>query len=161
MTPERAARYEEVGDKVREAFIGTKRRELAYGKAKEMVLQLQGGKVPPAAPFMTVKSGEAVTRVGTLADVGRVKGLETFAFTKEVGSVSEPLYTDKGYVVVKLQKKEIKSLEEFNKEKKAFMESLVSNQKDLFFAGIFQNLLEKYPVKVNNFVMESYRKGGE
>ena len=41
------------------------------------------------------------------------------------------------------------------------MESLIANQKDLFFAGIFQNLLEKYPVKVNNFVMESYRKGGE
>ena len=160
-TPERAARYEEVGDKVREAFIGAKRRELAYGKAKEMVLKLQGGSVPPAAPFMTVKSGEAVTRVGTLADVGRVKGLETFAFTKEVGSVSEPLYTDKGYVVLKLQKKEIKSQEDFNKEKKAFMESLIANQKDLFFAGIFQNLLEKYPVKVNNFVMESYRKGGE
>lgn len=91
---------------------------------------------------LAVKSPEAFTKGGYIADLGQAKEISDKAFAMTVGQVSEPVKTDRAIVVFKLTEKNDFLQADFEKEKDSIRSRLL-NQKQSAFQQSYRAMLRK------------------
>jgi len=77
-------------------------------------------------------------------------------YTRELGRI----FTEKGYLIVKVLEKNLKTMVDFKKEKDETMKKLIETKKNSFLLSYLQKLMEEYKVKINNYVLETFTKRG-
>ena len=89
-----------------------------------------------------VKTSEEFTRNGSLQDLGSSPPFDTFAFSSEVGSISQPIQVGQRHVVAQLKEKKAVNPEEFVKAKDSLRQSLLTPKKDKMFQTYLESVRE-------------------
>ena len=124
---------DEVRAKVEDALKASKAAELAKVKAQEFAEKAKtaGGLEKLAKSYsVEVKTSEEFTRNGNLQDLGSSSPFDSFAFSSEVGSISQPIQVGQRQVVAQLKEKQAVNPEEFAKAKDGLRQSLLTPKKD-------------------------------
>ncbi len=156
---EREANFDEIDDKVKEAFLANKKREKALVIATELYNKIINDKpVDTTLPYLEKKENIEINHSAYIPNIGYLKNLEEFAFKNNEGAVSEPIYTDKGYLIPIIKSKKTVTKKDFEKEKEKYINQLTKIKKDDFFSSYMQKLVKRYKVRINNYVLETFTK---
>jgi len=160
--PERDAMFDEVDYKIEESYEKELKRKKALKVSKELRESLKTNKkFEESVIYLDSKKDFEINHEGNIPEVGKVDAVEKFVFKADIGSISEPIFTNKGYLIIRLNDKTIMTKEDFRKEKVKIIEDLVESRKESFFLSYLQNLRDEYKVKINNYVLESFTKPAE
>jgi len=136
---------EEVRAKVEDALKASKAAELAKAKAQEFAnrAKVAGGLEKLAKSYsVEVKTTEEFTRNGTLQDLGSSSPFDAFAFSSEVGNVSQPIEVGQRHVVAQLKEKKSVNPEEYAQTKDSLRQSLLTPKKDRMFQAYLDSVRE-------------------
>ena len=136
---------DEVRAKVEDALKASKAAELAKAMAQEFSdkAKTAGGLEQPAKSYsVEVKTSEEFTRNGSLQDLGSSSPFDAFAFSSEVGSISQPIQVGQRHVVAQLKEKKAVNPEEFSKTKDNLRQSLLTPKKDKMFQTYLDSVRE-------------------
>ena len=123
----------------------SKAAELAKAKAQEFAEKAKtaGGLEKLAKNYsVEVKTSEEFTRNGNLQDLGSSSPFDAFAFSSEVGSISQPIQVGQRHVVAQLKEKKAVNPEEFAKAKDSLRQSLLTPKKDKVFQTYLDSVRE-------------------
>ncbi len=162
ITKERQAKYDEVDDKVKEAYTNFLKRESAKKIAEQILSKIKSGQeIDTTLPYIKYKDSVTIRHNAYVNGVGYLKSVERYVFKAPVNSISSPFYTESGYLIVKVLEKDLKTKADFEKEKEAVMKKLIETKKNSFLLSYLQKLMEEYNVKINNYVLETFTKKGQ
>ena len=136
---------DEVRPKVEEALKASKAAELAKVKAQEFAEKAKaaGGLDKLATSYsVEVKTSEEFTRNGNLQDLGSSSPFDSFAFSSEVGTISQPIQVGQRQVVAQLKEKHPVNPDEFAKAKDGLRQSLLTPKKDKKFQTYLDSVRE-------------------
>ncbi|HEX2521364.1 MAG TPA: peptidyl-prolyl cis-trans isomerase, partial [Terriglobia bacterium] len=136
---------EEVRERVEDSLKAAKAAELTKVKAQEFAAKAKtvGGIDQLAKSYsVEVKTSEEFTRNGNLQDLGSSSPFDGFAFSSEVGSISQPIQVGQRQVVAQLKEKHPVNLEEFAKAKDGLRQSLLAPKKDRMFQSYLDSVRE-------------------
>ena len=137
----------EVKGKVEQDYKATKAVDLAKAKAQEFTSRVKaGGDFESLAKGygLTSKASDNFTRNGNISDLGSSAPLDSFAFSANVGDVSEPVLMGQKEVVVQLKEKTPISLEEFAKARQGIRDSLLAQKKEQMFQACVDQVQNKH-----------------
>jgi len=124
-------KLDEVKDKVRDAVIAQKARELSRQKAAEIAARLKAAadfdKAAKAAG-VEVKSTDFIAREAPIPDLGDAPAVEDAAFKMAAGTVSDAIVTDTGAAIIKVLEKQTVTPEEWASAKARFREEVLSER---------------------------------
>jgi peptidyl-prolyl cis-trans isomerase D len=149
-------KLEEVKDKVREDTIRARATELSRQRAAEIAATLRSAKDVTAvakAQGLEAKTTELITRGSALPDIGTSPEVDKVAFTLPVGSVSEPIVTGSGTVIVRVAERDEVTDAEFNKERDAFRAQLLSERHGRFFSAWMTKAKQRMTIEINDDVL--------
>jgi peptidyl-prolyl cis-trans isomerase D len=147
---------DEVKERVREDATRAKATELSRQRAGAVAAALKGAKdfaVTAKAQGFPSQDTELIARQGALPGIGVAPEVDKVAFRLPAGSVSDPIVTDRGTVVVKVVEKDEVTPEEFASAKEQFRADLVNERRSRFFAAYMGKLKEKLNVEVKSDVV--------
>lgn len=136
---------DEVRAKVEDALKASKAGELAKAKAQEFSSKAKaaGGLEKLAKSYpVEVKTSEEFTRNGNLQDLGSSSPFDTFAFSSEVGTISQPIQVGQRHVVAQLKEKKGVNPEEFARAKDSLRQSLLTPKRDKLFQTFLDSVRE-------------------
>ncbi|MSO23900.1 MAG: hypothetical protein EXQ58_11805 [Acidobacteria bacterium] len=136
---------DEVRAKVEDALKASKSAELAKAKAQEFSgkAKTAGGLEKLAKSFsVEAKTSEEFTRNGSLQELGSSSPFDAFAFSAEVGSISQPIQVGQRHVIAQLKEKKAVNPEEFSKAKDSLRQSLLTPKKDRMFQTYLDSVRE-------------------
>ena len=136
---------DEVRAKVEDALKASKAAELAKAKAQEFAEKAKtvGGLEKLANSYsVEVKTSEEFTRNGTLQDLGSSSPFDSFAFSSEVGGISQAIQVGQRHVVAQLKERKAGNPEEFAKAKDSLRQSLLTPKKDKMFQTYLDSVRE-------------------
>jgi len=136
---------DEVRPKIEEALKVSKAAGLAKVKAQEFAEKAKtaGGLDKLAKSYsVEVKTSEEFTRNGNLQDLGSSSPFDSFAFSSEVGTISQPIQVGQRQVVAQLKEKHPVNPEEFAKAKDGLRQSLLTPKKDKKFQTYLDSVRE-------------------
>jgi peptidyl-prolyl cis-trans isomerase D len=142
---------DEVKDRVREDAIRAKATELSRQRAGAVAAALKSAKdfaATAKAQGFPSQDSELVARQGALPGIGVSPEVDKVAFALPAGSVSDPIVTDRGTVIVKVVEKDDVTPAEFASAKEQFRADLVNERRSRFFAAYMGKLREKLNVEV-------------
>ncbi len=158
---ERQAKYDEISDKVKEAYMDFLKKQSAKKIADEIYKKIKNGEqVDTTLPFLTFKDSVNVKHNAFINGIGYIKSVEKYVFSAPLNDISSPFFTEKGYLIVKVLEKNLKTMVDFKKEKDETMKKLIETKKNSFLLSYLQKLMEEYKVKINNYVLETFTKRG-
>ncbi len=157
--PERSAKFSEVKDKVKNAYISQEKEKLAMEKANSILSMIKNGETLP--DFVEVKKEIKITHTEFIPSIGFVKGIFGKIEGLSEGEVGEPIIFSDGAMVAKVIKKELVNRNEFEKVKEEKIKSYIRTKKELFFNEYLSKLIENYGVKVNNYVFSSFMENAQ
>ncbi len=152
--PERPAKFEEVKDRVKDAYISQEKEKLAMEKANSILSMIKNGETLP--DFVEIKKNIKITHTEFIPSIGFVRGIFEKIEGLNEGEVGEPIIFSDGAMVAKVIKKELVNRKEFEKVKEEKIKSYVTAKKELFFNEYLSKLIENYGVKVNDYVFSSF-----
>jgi len=145
-------KLDEVKDKVREAVVKQRAREMAKTQAAALAAKLKTApdfdKAAKAANA-DVKTTELLTRDSPLPEIGSAPDVLDAAFKLPEGAVSDPISTDAGTAVFKVVEKHESSPQDLTANKETFREELVNDRKNRFFSSYMQKAKQKMKISVN------------
>jgi peptidyl-prolyl cis-trans isomerase D len=136
---------DEVRAKVEDALKASKSAELAKARAQEFAdkAKTAAGLEKLAKSYsVEVKTSEEFTRNGNLQDLGSSSPFDTFAFSSEVGGISQPIQVGQRQVVAQLKEKKAVNPEEFARAKDNLRQSLLTPKKDKMFQTYLDSVRE-------------------
>jgi hypothetical protein len=143
---------EAVKDKVKEEFIKDQSRTLAKTKIQEAATRLRETKAAAGAIDFNEVARAAGLTTGTtgafkygsyIEGVGASDNLWLAAEPLQPGAFSEPVETPAAYYIVTLKSKTPIDENKFGQEKEEFRRKLLFQKKQLYFAGILEELRKK------------------
>jgi parvulin-like peptidyl-prolyl isomerase len=147
---------DEVKERVREDTTRAKATELSRQRAGAVAAALKSAKdfaVTAKAQGFPSQDTELIARQGSLPGIGVAPEVDKVAFRLPAGSVSDPIVTDRGTVVVKVVEKDDVTPAEFSSAKEQFRADLVNERRSRFFAAYMGKLKEKLNVQVKTDVI--------
>ena len=149
--PERLPTLEEVKARVRDDVVKSKAADTARQRAAAIASQLKGGNFEAAAKAagLEVKTTEQIARGAPIADVGISPAVDAVAYALPAGSVSDPIQTDNGAVVVKVLERKDVTPAELATGKKDVREQLVGERRNRFYASYMTKAREKMRIDRN------------
>jgi peptidyl-prolyl cis-trans isomerase D len=150
-------KIEEAKDRVRDAVVKQKAREMARQKASEMAAKLKNApdfEKAAKAAGLDVKTTDLVTRDAPLPDVGAATAVMDAAFALPQGAVSDALPTDNGAAVVKVIEKKEVTPTEWAASKDKFHDELLSDRRNRFFAAYMGKAKQKMKIGVNRETLQ-------
>ena len=148
----RLPKLDEVQDRVREDITREKAKELARQKAAEAAAALKGGgdfaKAAKAAG-VEVKTTEQIPRESPLPEVGVSRAVDEVAFNLPVGSVSDPIPTDNGIVVIRVVEHVQAKPEEFAMAKDGLKGEMLNERRGRFFSAYMVKAKGRMKIEVN------------
>jgi peptidyl-prolyl cis-trans isomerase D len=149
--PERLPSLDEVKARVRDDVIKGKAADTARQRAAAVLPQLKSGNFEAAAKAagLEAKTTEQITRGSPIADAGMSPAVDAVAFSAPVGTVSDPIRTDAGAVIVKvLERKEVTPAE-LTAGRQQVHDELVSERRNRFFSTYMAKAREKMRINTN------------
>ena len=150
-------KLDEVKDRVREDVIRQRATELSRQRAGQIAaaLKASAGNFAAAAKAqgLEAKDTELVARAAALPDIGVSPEVDKLAFSLPAGSVSDPITTGDGTVIVRVVERDEVTAEEFRPAKEAFRADLLNERRNRFFTAYMNRAKEKMAIQVNNDVV--------
>jgi peptidyl-prolyl cis-trans isomerase D len=149
---ERLPGFDEVKTRVRDDVVRSKAADTARQRAAALVPQLKTGSFDATAKAagLEAKTTDLIARGAPIADAGVNPAIDAVAFTLPAGSVSDPIKTDHGAVVVKvLEKKEVTPTE-VTAGREQLRNEMVNERKNRFFSTYMAKAREKMRININS-----------
>ena len=154
-------KLEEVQARVRDDVLKNKAVEAARQKAAEVAGALKGGNFDAAAKAagVEVQTTDLITRGAPIGDVGVSPAIDAAAFSLAQGSVSDPITTDNGAVVVRVLERQEPSAEEVAAGKQGMRDELMNERRGRFFAAYMGKARERMDIRINSQVLAQLTQG--
>jgi len=147
---------DEVKDRVREDLIRSKATELSRQRATAIAAALKSSKdfaAAAKAQGVEAKDTELIPRGSALPDIGVNPEVDRVAFTLPAGSVSDPIQTTDGTVIVRVVERDAVTPDELRQAQEAFRAELLNERRARFFSSYMGKAKEKMTVEINNDVV--------
>jgi peptidyl-prolyl cis-trans isomerase D len=147
---------DEVKERVREDLIRSRATDLSRERASAVAAALKSSRdfaAAAKAQNVAVKDTELVPRGSALPDVGVSPEVDRVAFTLPAGSVSDPIQTTDGTVIVRVVERDDVTPEELKQGQEAFRAELLNERRGRFFAAYMGKARERMTVEINNDVV--------
>jgi peptidyl-prolyl cis-trans isomerase D len=155
---------DEVKDRVREDLIRTKATELSRQRAAAIAAALKSSKdfaATAKAQNVAAKDTELIPRGSALPDIGISPEVDRVAFTLPAGSVSDPIQTTDGTVIVRVVERDDVTSDELRQAQEAFRAELLNERRARFFSSYMGKAKERMNVEIKTDVLrrvlEAYR----
>ncbi len=148
---------EEVKERVREDVIRSKATELSRQRAGQIAASLRNTKdfaAAAKAQGFEAKDTELVTRGTALPDLGVSPEVEKAVFDLPVGTVSEPITTSDGTVIVRVVERDPVTPDEFRADKEAFREQLLTERRNRFFSAYMTKAKQNMKIDIRTDVVK-------
>jgi len=148
---ERLPTLDEVKARVRDDVVKGKAADTARQRAAAVSAQLKGDNFDAAAKSagLDVKTTDLIARGAPIADVGVSPAVEAVAFTLPAGTVSDPIKTDNGAVVVKVLERKDVTPAELAAGKKDIRDQMLNERKNRFYGSYMTKAREKMRINRN------------
>jgi peptidyl-prolyl cis-trans isomerase D len=147
---------EEVKERVREDLIRTRATELSRQRASAIAAALKSSSdfaAAAKAQNVTVKDTELIPRGSALPDIGVSPEVDRVVFALPSGSVSDPIQTTDGTVIVRVVERDDVTPEELRQGQEAFRAELLSERRARFFSSYMGKARERMNVEINSDVV--------
>jgi peptidyl-prolyl cis-trans isomerase D len=145
-------KLDEAKDKVKEAVIAQKARDVARQKATEVLAKLKASddfeKAAKAAGF-EARTTELITREGAIPDLGVAPAVTDVAFKLAQGGVSDVIATDSGAAIIKVVEKQEVGDTEMLANRDQFREELLNDRRGRFFSAYMVKAKQKMQIHLN------------
>jgi parvulin-like peptidyl-prolyl isomerase len=146
-----------VKEKVRDAVLKQKARDLATQKAAELAAKLKTAtdfEKAAKAAGVEAKTTDLLTRDSPIPDLGSAAGVMDAAFKMAQGAVSDPIATDNGTAIIKVVEKQELTPENFQQNKDTFREEVLNDRRSRFFASYMAKAKAKMKIDVNRQALQ-------
>ena len=150
-------KLDEVKERVREAVIKQKARDLSTQKAAEIAAKLKSApdfEKAAKAAGLEAKTTELIAQDAPIPDIGVAPAVDDVAFKLAVGAVSDPIATDTGAAVIKVLEKKQVTPEEWTSSKDRFREELLADRRNRFFSSYMAKAKLKMKIDVNREALQ-------
>jgi len=147
---------DEVKDRVREDLTKSRATELSRQRATAIAAALKSSKdfaATAKAQGVEAKDTELVARGAALPDIGVSPEVDRVAFTLPVGSVSDPIQTTDGTVIVRVVQHDDVTPDELRQAQEAFRAELLNERRARFFSAYMGKAKEKMKVEIKSDVI--------
>jgi peptidyl-prolyl cis-trans isomerase D len=147
---------DEVKEKVREDLIKAKATEASRERASAIAAALKSSKdfaAAAKAQGLEAKDTELVPRGAALPDIGVSPEVDRVAFSLPAGSVSDPIQTTDGTVIVRVAEKDDVTPDELRQGQEAFRAELLNERRARFFSAYMSKAREKMKVEIKSDVL--------
>lgn len=154
-------KLEEVQARVRDDVLKDKALEAARQKAAEVAGTLKGGNFEAAAKTagLEVQTTDLISRGAPIGAAGVSPAIDAVAFSLPEGSVSDPITTDNGAVVVRVVERQEPSGEEVASGRQGMRDELMNERRGRFFAAYMGKARERMDIRINNQVLAQLTQG--
>jgi peptidyl-prolyl cis-trans isomerase D len=149
-------KLDEVKDKVREDAIRARATELSRQRAAEIAAALRQSKdfaAAAKAQGLEAKDTELIARAAALPDVGVSPEVDKAVFSLPVGSVSDPIVTGNGTVIVRVAERDEVTDDEYKAAHDAFRAELMSERQGRFFSAWMTKAKQRMTIEINDDVL--------
>ena len=150
-------KLDEVKSKVQNDVVRARAAELSRQRATAIATALKsaGANFAAAAKAQGVeaKDTELIPRQSALPDIGVSPDVDKVAFTLPVGSVSDPIQTNEGTVIVRVVQREDATAEKLRQARETFRAELLNERRARFFNAYMNKAREGVQIEVNNDVL--------
>jgi peptidyl-prolyl cis-trans isomerase D len=150
-------KLEEVRDRVREDLVREKARTLARQKADEILPALKRASDLAAAAKAAgfeVRSTELVPRGTAIPGVGASSAIDRTAFSLPVGSVSDPVVTDTGVVIIRVVERKDVTPAELAAGREQFRNELLNDRRSRFFSAFMTKAKQRMRIEVDRETLQ-------
>ncbi len=149
--PARPATFAEAEDEVKEGMNLERKRQLALEKAQALGAELQARTFEQVSEShdLEYKTAEEHKREQYLSVVGENSEIDNFGFTAPLNTVSDPLRTANGYVLVRVLDRTEVTREQFQENVDTEREGLLEQKRNRVFASFYSKLRDEKNVKPN------------
>jgi peptidyl-prolyl cis-trans isomerase D len=151
-------KLEEVTDRVRTELIRSRATELSRQRAAGIAASLKGASAADFAARAKTQGFEAkdtdqVARGAALPDIGISPEVDKVVFTLPAGSVSDPIVSGDGTVIVRVDERDAVTPEEFAQGKEAFRAELLGERRNRFFTAFMNKAKARVTVEIKQDVL--------
>jgi peptidyl-prolyl cis-trans isomerase D len=149
--PSEIPQFEKVQAKATEKYRQSKAEQLAQQKALafyDTVAAAGGLKAAADKEKLTLKSTENFNKAGYIPNIGNAPEVSQTAFAMQVGQVSKPVKSERGFVVFELKEKKDFSQADFEKEKSNLRGQLIQEKQNDFLTSYRTMLRKKYEKQI-------------
>jgi peptidyl-prolyl cis-trans isomerase D len=149
-------KLDEVKVRAREVAIRAKATELSRQRAAEIATALRGAKdfaAAAKAQGLEAKDTELIARGAAIPEVGVSPEIEKVAFALPTSTVSEPIVTSNGTVIVRVAERDEVTPEEYTEGRDAFRAQLLSERQGRFFSSWMTKAKERMNIVINDEVL--------
>jgi parvulin-like peptidyl-prolyl isomerase len=150
-------KIDEVKDRVRDAVVKDKARDLSKQKAGEIAAKLKTAsdfEKAAKAAGVEAKTTELIPRDSPIPDVGTSPAVDAVAFSLPVGAVSDPIAADNATAIVKVLEKVDVSADEWTNNKDRFREEVLADRRNRFFSAYMSKAKQKMKIEVNREALQ-------
>jgi peptidyl-prolyl cis-trans isomerase D len=143
---------DDVKDRVRTDAINVRAAELSKQRAAEIATALRTAKdfaAAAKAQGLEAKDTQLVPRGSALPDLGVNAEVDRVAFSLPVGSVSDPIATPSGTVIVRVAERADVTPDAFRSARETFRTEVLSERRDRFFAAYMTKAKQGMKIQVN------------
>lgn len=143
---------DEVKTRVRDDVLKQKSVDAARQKAAAAAAQLKAGgdfEAAAKAAGLEVKTTDLIARGSPVADAGVSPAIDAAAFALPAGSVSDPIVTDNGALIVKVLERKDVTPAELASGKRGIRDELLNQQRNRFYAAYMTKARERMKINVN------------
>lgn len=145
-------KLDEAKEKVKDAVVTQKARDLARQKAAELLAKIKSAddfdKAAKAAG-LEARTTDLITRDSAIPDLGTAPAVTEAAFKLAQGGVSEVVATDGGAAVVKVIEKQEVGATELLANRDHFREELLNDRRGRFFSAYMVKAKQKMKIQLN------------
>jgi peptidyl-prolyl cis-trans isomerase D len=144
-------KLDEVKEKVRQDAIRAKAAELSKARANELAAGLKSAAnfaAAAKAQGLEAKDTELITRGAAIPDVGSNPEVDKAAFSLPVGSVSAPIATADGTVIIKVVQRDEITPAQVKAGSEAFRAELLNERRTQFFNAYMNKAKERMKVEI-------------
>jgi peptidyl-prolyl cis-trans isomerase D len=151
-------KLEEVKDRVREDLIRERATELSSQRASAIAASLKSAPnfaAAAKAQGLEAKDTELIARNAALPDnIGVSPEVDKVAFSLPLNTVSDPIKTGDGTVIVRVVEKDAVTPDEFRKAKEQFRAELLNERRGRFFNAYMSKAKDKLTIEINSDVVQ-------
>jgi peptidyl-prolyl cis-trans isomerase D len=147
---------DQVKDRVRDDLIRSRATELSRQRASQVASALRSAgdfSAAAKAQGFEAKDTELIPRGSPLPDIGVSAEADKVAFSLPAGSVSEPITTNDGTVIVRVVERDDVTAQEVLLGKEAFREQLLTERRGRFFTAYMAAAKERMEIEINDDVV--------
>ena len=134
-----------------------KAQEMARAQAQSVAATLKNAAdftAAAKAAGLTVRDGENLTRGAAIPEVGPSPAVDQVAFSLPVGSVSDPLTTANGAVILRVKDRTEVPADELSKNRDAIRRELASQKRSQFFASYMTKAKQGMGINIDQAVLQ-------